>query len=123
MTFRQWRALDESRAPQMWNNCEYAMEQAWNAAQGHCGHEAQIAALSHDIQAYRGALGYSVPGDHDGILSDGRLPINGIAEAQVKQIAALEAAIGYSPVLSCCHSAVEHARHVVAERDELKQCP
>lgn len=41
--------------------------------------EAQV--LRHDVEAYRACLGYSVSGDHDGRLSDGTLPNNGIAEA------------------------------------------
>lgn len=41
--------------------------------------EAQV--LRHDVEAYRACLGYTVSGDHDGRLSDGTLPNNGIAEA------------------------------------------
>ena len=41
----------------------------------------EITRLKHDIHAYRGALGYPVPGDHNGCLSDGTRPNNGIAEA------------------------------------------
>ena len=45
-----------------------------------------IRELRHDIQAYRGALGYPVPGDHDGRLSNGSTPVNGIAEAMNKAL-------------------------------------
>lgn len=44
--------------------------------------ESELAALRHDIDAYRGALGYSVPGDHDGRLSDGTTPKCGLCEAK-----------------------------------------
>jgi hypothetical protein len=50
-----------------------------------CGFEVlirRIRSLEHDIEAYRGALGYPVRGDHDGRLSDGTTPINGIALAR-----------------------------------------
>jgi hypothetical protein len=42
------------------------------------------AELERDMHAYRGALGYPVPGWHDGKLSDGTTPINGLAKAVVK---------------------------------------
>lgn len=42
---------------------------------------AEVLALRHDVIAYRAALGYSAPGDHNGRLSDGTVPNNGIAEA------------------------------------------
>src|SRR5574343_1924004 len=41
--------------------------------------ESQV--LRHDVEAYRACLGYTVSGDHDGRLSNGTLPNNGIAEA------------------------------------------
>ena len=40
--------------------------------------------LEHDIEAYRGALGYPIKCYHDGRLMDGTFPINGIAEALTK---------------------------------------
>jgi len=43
-----------------------------------------------DIEAYRGSLGYSVSGDHNGLLSDGTLPTNGIAEALTARVAEVE---------------------------------
>lgn len=49
-----------------------------------CGFEVlirRIRQLEHDIEAYRGALGYPVSGDHDGRLSDGTIPHNGIANS------------------------------------------
>lgn len=42
---------------------------------------AEVERLEHNTEAYRGALGYSVRGSHDGRLRDATLPINGIAEA------------------------------------------
>lgn len=42
---------------------------------------AEVAGLRHDIDAYRGMLGYAVPGDHNGLLMDGTRPCNGISEA------------------------------------------
>lgn len=50
----------------------------------------RIAALEIDIQAYRGVLGYPVPGDHNGFLSNGTLPTNGITDALNKRISDLE---------------------------------
>jgi hypothetical protein len=47
---------------------------------------AEKAAREVDIQAYRGALGYSVPGAFGDRLSDGTLPKNGIAEALQAQL-------------------------------------
>ena len=41
----------------------------------------QASAARHDLLVYRGALGYSVPGDTDDGLSDGTRPVNGLAEA------------------------------------------
>lgn len=52
---------------------------------------AAFRAYEHDCIAYRAALGYAAPGDHDGRLRDGTIPNNGIAEAQAQQIAQLEA--------------------------------
>ena len=34
-----------------------------------------------DLEACRGALGYSMPGDFDGRMSDGSFPVNGIGQA------------------------------------------
>jgi hypothetical protein len=50
---------------------------------------------AHDIEAYRGALGYSVSGEHDGRLSDGTVPNNGIAEALNNQCRTLSAQNSY----------------------------
>jgi len=43
--------------------------------------QSQLAEARHDIQAYRGALGYSVPADHDGKLADGTTPKCGLCDA------------------------------------------
>jgi hypothetical protein len=40
----------------------------------------------HDIEAYRGALGYSVSGDHNGLLSDGTSVKCGLCEAREKEL-------------------------------------
>ena len=43
----------------------------------------RVRELQHDIQAYRGALGYSVPGDHDGRLwGTNETPICGMCDAR-----------------------------------------
>lgn len=49
----------------------------------------ELAGLKHDIQAYRGALGYPVPGSHDGRTSDGFYPICGMCDAKGKELAAV----------------------------------
>ena len=49
---------------------------------------AALAAARRDIEAYRGAIGYSAPGDHDGRLSDGTTPICGLCDAKEKLLAA-----------------------------------
>lgn len=47
----------------------------------------EIRELRHNIDAYRGALGYSVPGDHDGrIWGTNESPVNGIASSLEKQV-------------------------------------
>jgi hypothetical protein len=43
-----------------------------------------MASLVHDVEAYRGALGYPVRGDHNGLLSDGTRPVCGICAAWKK---------------------------------------
>lgn len=48
---------------------------------------ARLAAMKHDLDAYRGALGYAVPGDHDGRLSDGSATRCGICEALTARLA------------------------------------
>jgi len=48
-----------------------------------------IVYLLNDIEAYRGALGYSVRGTHNGRLTDGSVPHNGLADAKDKDIANL----------------------------------
>jgi len=63
--------------------CRYAREEL-RAVQD------ALAASEHDIEAYRGALGYAVRGDHNELLSDGTRPNNGIAEALHAQLAASE---------------------------------
>ncbi len=45
----------------------------------------QVAMMQHDIEAYRGALGYSIPGNHDGKLCDGTTPKCGLCEARKGQ--------------------------------------
>ena len=47
----------------------------------------ELAETQHDAEAYLGALGYAVPGAHDGRLSDGTLPLNGIADALQRELA------------------------------------
>ncbi len=44
--------------------------------------KAQLAQRDWDIDAYRGALGYTVPGDHTGKLSDGTVPQCGICNSE-----------------------------------------
>lgn len=46
----------------------------------------EIHALRHDIHAYRGALGYAVPGHHDGTLSNGNTPICGMCDARSRVV-------------------------------------
>ena len=56
-----------------------------------CAVDALTAALAQaqqDIHAYRGALGYAVPGECGECLTDGTRPRNGIAEALHQQLAA-----------------------------------
>ena len=55
--------------------------------------EAKLAEAHHDIEAYRGSLGYSVSGNHDGRLTDGSSPVNGIAEALKRQLAEVQATL------------------------------
>lgn len=45
----------------------------------------EFCALSHDIEAYRGALGYSVQGRHNGLLYNGQRPVCGLCEAHALQ--------------------------------------
>jgi len=45
---------------------------------------AEMAKLKRDCIAYQGALGYAVPGWHDGKLSDGTVPSCGMCEARDK---------------------------------------
>ena len=49
-----------------------------------------LAEQAREIEAYRGALGYPVRGDHNGRLNDGTYPVNGIAEAKDKALARLQ---------------------------------
>lgn len=44
--------------------------------------EQELAIARHDIEAYRGALGYAIPGDHNGKLMDGTIPQCGICNSQ-----------------------------------------
>lgn len=46
--------------------------------------------MGRDILAYRAALGYETPGSHDGRLSDGTFPLNGIAGALELRLIELE---------------------------------
>lgn len=41
-----------------------------------------VKCLEWDIQAYRGALGYEIPGGHTGKLSDGTIPTCGMCNSQ-----------------------------------------
>lgn len=45
----------------------------------------QLHCALHDIQAYRGALGYSVPGDHNGKLMDGTTPQCGMCNSEYRK--------------------------------------
>lgn len=38
--------------------------------------------MQHDIEAYRSALGYSIPGNHNGRLSDGTVPQCGMCNSE-----------------------------------------
>lgn len=53
----------------------------------------EIALLKNDIEAYRGALGYSVPGNCNGRLSSGDYPKCGLCESRDNEIALLKACI------------------------------
>ena len=44
--------------------------------------QAKVQKLEHDIQAYRAALGYSVPGNHSGKLTDGTTPQCGLCNSE-----------------------------------------
>jgi hypothetical protein len=46
--------------------------------------ELALEATVRDLHAYRGALGYAVPGWHDGKLSDGTTPRCGICDARAR---------------------------------------
>ncbi len=46
---------------------------------------ADLDAARHDIQAYRGALGYSIPGDHTGKLTNGTVPLNGLCDFEYRK--------------------------------------
>lgn len=50
----------------------------------------EIKRLNRDIEAYRGALGYTVEAGHDGRLSTGVLPFCGLCDAKAEQIRQLE---------------------------------
>lgn len=54
----------------------------WCVAQERDALSETLRRLTHDIEAYRGALGYSVPGDHDGKLSNGTVPQCGMCNSQ-----------------------------------------
>jgi hypothetical protein len=77
--------------------------------------------LARDVLAYRAALGYSVPGDFDGKLADGTVPINGLAEATAamhklyKQTAV--AAIGEAAMFANEDEAAFKAQIKMLERD------
>ena len=53
--------------------------------------EAKRQAAEHDIRAYRGALGYPVPGTHDGKLTSGETPMCGLCDAKERARQAAEA--------------------------------
>jgi hypothetical protein len=42
--------------------------------------------LRHDTQAYRGALGYPVPGEYNGLLSNGELPQCGLCAGRENEL-------------------------------------
>lgn len=54
---------------------------------------ARIEELQKDIWAYRGALGYAVPGSHDGRLSGGETPQCGMCGSKEKRVMFLEVQI------------------------------
>lgn len=45
----------------------------------------ELEKMKRDIHVYRGALGYAVPGDHDGELSDGTTPVCGLCKARQRE--------------------------------------
>jgi hypothetical protein len=54
-------------------------------------YQARLADAQRDIHAYRGALGYAVPGAYDGRLADGTFPVCGLCGAKERQLAAARA--------------------------------
>lgn len=67
---------------------------ACKAASDYCAldeqHKKETAQMAHDIQAYRGGLGYSVPGYHDGRLTNGETPICGLCDAKAMEQKSVE---------------------------------
>lgn len=49
--------------------------------------ERRVEQLEHDIEAYRGALGYSVPASHNGKLTDGGKPQCGLCNSEYTRAA------------------------------------
>lgn len=47
--------------------------------------------LDHDLLAYAGALGYPIPGDHNGLLTSGEQPKCGLCDAKEKLLVRVEA--------------------------------
>ena len=51
----------------------------------------EMQTLRHDVEAYRGALGYSVAGSHDGRLTNGTTPACGLCDAREQELQELRA--------------------------------
>lgn len=80
-----------------------------------------IELMKHDMEAYRGALGYSAPGDHDGKLTDGTTPQCGICNSEHRRTleAQLEASQGLVARLQDSLAAVERAVEFDAHTEPL----
>jgi hypothetical protein len=64
----------------------------------------RLAEARHNIDAYRGALGHPVPGNHDGKLSDGTVPSCGLCDPVHRR------AVEAERRLAACREALEVAR-------------
>jgi hypothetical protein len=67
--------------------------------------KAEIERLQADVAVLRGALGYECPAKYDGRLSDGTLPVNGIAAAMQEQVASLQAVLDAARAFVASNSA------------------
>lgn len=50
-----------------------------------CQLEQELNEAKHDIESYRGALGYSIAGTHDGKLTDGTTPQCGMCNSEYRK--------------------------------------